>query len=103
MQRGFIVATKEEFEKLVVGKETTKVERINPYSYSIFQPFSVKGQQQVSGRNVWAWDGNREAPSLTPSFLHESPRKEYRIHLYFTKGEIDLLPDSTARFEEAYP
>jgi hypothetical protein len=43
--------------------------------------------------NVWGWDGNREAPTLRPSFLGK--RDRYRIHLHLTAGKIDLCGDST--------
>ena len=69
----------------------------NPWELSFYQPFSAKGQIQVNGRNVWKWDGNREAPTLTPSWLCDmsyGKGKNIRIHLLFTRGKIALLGDS---------
>lgn len=51
---------------------------------------------QKNQANVWGWDGNREAPTLTPSFLGD--RREhagYLIHLFLTGGRIQLCSDST--------
>jgi hypothetical protein len=86
----------------VVYEITEEVEGENgkePWTYPMHQPFSAKGIQQVNGRNVWGWDGNKEQPTLTPSFLLNY-LPAYRIHLYFTKGKINLLSDSTVVLEE---
>jgi hypothetical protein len=61
------------------------------------QPFAKAGNFEVGGvkddfHNVWAWNGNREAPSLTPSFLAEWTRSfsniAYVVHIYLTDGKI---------------
>lgn len=44
--------------------------------------------------NVWGWDGNTEAPSLTPSFLAKQGRP-YLMHAYLTAGQLVLCGDST--------
>jgi hypothetical protein len=67
-------------------------------TWTHYQPFSQKGMQQVNGRNVWGWDGNREAPTLTPSFVLDWGNG-MRVHLFFTKGKINLLSDSTVTLE----
>lgn len=51
--------------------------------------------------NVWGWDGNEAAPSLTPSFLAQETNKQgkrvrpYRMHSYLTAGALQVLSDST--------
>lgn len=40
--------------------------------------------------NIWSWDGNRENPTIRPSFLVPA----YRLHCFVTNGKIDVLPDS---------
>lgn len=51
--------------------------------------------------NLWGWDGNREAPTLTPSFLAQERNKKgeiirpYRMHSFLRAGQIDLCGDST--------
>ena len=64
------------------------------------QPFSKSGSFQIGGKidnhhNVWAWNGNKEAPSLTPSFLCEWNRSfrppnspNYVVHIYLVDGKI---------------
>jgi hypothetical protein len=52
--------------------------------------------------NVWGWDGNQEAPTLTPSFLALDAKgdrvlRPYRMHSYLTKGRLDVLGDSTVQ------
>lgn len=72
------------------------------FSY-MAQPFARgPGHTQVDGRNVWAWDGSWEAPTLTPSFLciDEDPlldgNREHalRVHLFLKAGCIELCSDS---------
>ena len=56
------------------------------------QLFSRKGLFQTSTKvNVWTWDGNKEEPTITPSFL----LPDFRLHLYVRKGKLDILPDTT--------
>jgi (2Fe-2S) ferredoxin len=40
--------------------------------------------------NIWSWDGNRENPTVRPSFLIP----DYHFHCFVTNGKIDVLPDS---------
>jgi hypothetical protein len=49
----------------------------------------------VNGQHVWSWDGNREAPTLTPSYLCEGGPFAARVHLFLVAGKIRLCPDST--------
>lgn len=68
----------------------------NPYIWTVFQPFKKSNTYTVKeGYYVWSWDGDREAPSLTPSFLQYDPR----AHLYLRKGKIELLGDSVVTLE----
>lgn len=48
---------------------------------------------QNNQANVWGWDGNKDAPTLSPSFLGH--RDRYLIHLFLKAGRIDLCGDST--------
>lgn len=52
--------------------------------------------KQINKRNVWAWDGNKEFPTLTPSFKLVGA---HVVHLFFTRGTINLLADSTVVLE----
>lgn len=50
--------------------------------------------------NVWGWDGNCEAPTLTPSYLALDTKdgkqlRPYRMHSFLTAGRIALCGDST--------
>ncbi len=89
--------TTEQIEHRQKNNESfTDFDIINPYSFTMFQPFK-KGStfQTEDGRNIWAWDGNKEIPTLTPSWLMDYPGDyPIRIHLFFTKGKINLLGDS---------
>lgn len=80
------------------------------YSY-MMQPFrrgsngkrpGFENEGNADRGNVWGWDGNREAPTLTPSFLCEDPGRggehplpPVRVHLHLTKGHIELGGDSS--------
>ena len=73
------------------------------FSY-MAQPFARgAAHTQVEGRSVWAWDGNWEAPTLSPSFLciEGDPTLEglnaqpVRVHLFLNAGKIQLCSDST--------
>lgn len=44
--------------------------------------------------NVWGWDGNREAPTLSPSFLAREGRP-YVMHSFLRSGKLELCGDST--------
>ncbi len=63
------------------------------WEFNCYQPFMKGTTCQVNRRNVWAWDGNKEQPSLSPSYLMDMD--EVKVHLYFIKGKIILLSDST--------
>lgn len=64
------------------------------FSY-MTQPFNREGRPTRRDRLVWAWDGNRDAPTLTPSFLCRDTRVV--VHLFLRNGAIDLCGDSTVR------
>lgn len=40
------------------------------------------------GRGEWEWDGNREAPTLSPSILHHS---EPKWHGYLRAGRLEIV------------
>lgn len=44
--------------------------------------------------NVWGWDGNTAAPTLTPSYLAYKHRP-YRLHSFLRAGRIELCGDSS--------
>lgn len=51
-------------------------------------------EKQEDKANVWGWDGNREAPTILPSFLAAKDRP-YLMHSYLTAGKLALCGDST--------
>jgi len=48
--------------------------------------------------NVWGWDGNVSAPTLTPSFLAKAHRP-YVFHMFLKQGKIELCADSTVSLD----
>jgi hypothetical protein len=60
------------------------------------QPF-LRGESKAFPLigNVWGWDGNREAPTLTPSFLVRWGGTPFMAHLFLQAGKVNLLADST--------
>jgi hypothetical protein len=52
--------------------------------------------------NVWGWDGNTEAPTLTPSYLAKKHRP-YCMHSFLRRGRLDLCGDSTVALSAAQP
>ena len=57
------------------------------------QLFARKGRAIINNRNVWAWDGNRDAPTLTPSY-RVWVGEPHVLHLHVSGGKLDILPDS---------
>lgn len=61
------------------------------------QPFrrgeSVGNEENGGLGIIWGWDGNRDAPTLTPSFFAEDG--VVRVHLFLRAGKIELCADST--------
>lgn len=61
-------------------------------------------EEKSSNRaNVWGWDGNEQAPSLSPSFLANRTNDEglgYLLHSYLKAGRLDLCGDSTVTLVE---
>jgi len=48
----------------------------------------------VSGRpNIWQWDGDKENPTITPSFHWF----DGGLHLFVRHGALDILPDTTIK------
>jgi hypothetical protein len=92
------VRTPEEIAKI---EAQGNVKCPNPLIFDgYFQPFSRKGSYQIGNQNIWAWDGNKEAPTLSPSFGIFQDDLGYRLHLYFQNGKINLCPDSTVTLEQ---
>ena len=59
------------------------------YLRQLFSKDGLKpGKNNVD--NIWQWDGNRENPTIRPSFLVP----DYHFHCYVTNGKIDVLSDS---------
>jgi hypothetical protein len=83
----------EEFNRVHEGQGTTMIEE--PWTFNLYQPFKTGNLCQIEGRNVWKWDGNREHPTISPSFLCDMLADGFRIHLFLIAGKIDLLSDST--------
>ena len=63
------------------------------------QLFSREGSAQVNGMNVWAWDGNRDAPTLRPSYRVTVGDGQV-LHLHVTEGKLDILPDSNIEHDD---
>jgi hypothetical protein len=83
-------------EELATKKSITT----NPYSFTIYQPFKAGTTSKSNDFNVWAWNGNKDKPTLTPSWLlnwSSGNNPAIRIHLFFTDGKINLLPDSNVQ------
>ena len=59
------------------------------------QPYTRAAPHYRDGEPVWRWDGNAEAPTLTPSFHHRS--RGVVVHLFLTRGAIRLCADSDAK------
>lgn len=81
------------------GREGTVVyvvdgfpERGGGTSLMAAQPFSLTGE-----RPCWKWDGDRAAPSLTPSFGWVNRDGTFLAHHYLTKGRIRDVGDGQAR------
>lgn len=47
------------------------------------------------GKPSWEWDGNLEAPTLSPSILTEASKHYSRCHSFLKAGVFDFLTDST--------
>lgn len=56
----------------------------------MLHPYRVSGE--ATGP-VWQWNGNAEAPTLTPSLLVDRDKPERRCHLFLTDGKIQFLGD----------
>lgn len=80
----------------------------------LHQPFARDGPKHYKGAteeevrknvaNIWKWDGNREAPTLDPSFLCVYPSEPgFRIHSYLRGGKLELLGDSTVNAHAPMP
>lgn len=82
---------------------------IHHWSY-FMQPFALGGHRLKPGAteeeirknlaNIWGWDGNRELPTLTPSFAGHDERMGAKVHLHLVKGQIQLCPDSNVTVGE---
>ncbi len=70
------------------------------FSYMV-QPFSRGGAKVDGFDKAWEWDGNRDAPTLSPSYVCEDRMTKARVHLFLRAGKIELCSDSTVRV--AYP
>ena len=61
----------------------------------IRQPYTRAAPHYRNGEPVWQWDGNAEAPTLTPSFHHTTGG--IVVHLWLTMGAIHFCADSDVR------
>jgi len=85
-----VTMTRTDEEMKTVGPGT-----LNPWKLYLHHPFQRSGLgKTVDGRNIWAWDGNREAPTLTPSFgcelspVSRSSASRVYVHIYLTAGKM---------------
>lgn len=67
-----------------------------PDGYDGIHTLPVNTKEEI-GKPVWTWDGNREAPTLSPSILtHGSENGLYsRCHSFLRNGVFEFLTDST--------
>jgi hypothetical protein len=68
--------------------------------YSFFCPGCDHGHVFfVAGSMVWAFDGNLESPTFSPSLLNTCPQhpdpKQRCCHLFLTAGKLHFLSDCT--------
>lgn len=83
--------------ELIYGRDTPE-EDAGEYQYTIHQRFE-EGDHHVleegNGveQNIWGWDGDRENPTLTPSFGHGEEEDGWRVHLHLTDGRIEPAND----------
>jgi len=71
------------------------------YLHQLFKKeliISSEGDKPTSCSYDWSWDGDRENPTLTPSFLWS----EGRLHLFVTHGNLDILPDTTVKCDKVF-
>jgi hypothetical protein len=71
------------------------------YTY-MAQPFALgASREDKNGRIMWGWDGDRTAPTLSPSFDCRAPAEPrrgipaHRAHLFLVRGRVELCSDST--------
>lgn len=52
--------------------------------------------EEIAGNkaNIWGWNGETEAITVSPSFLAAEGRP-YRLHSFLTRGALELCGDST--------
>lgn len=62
-----------------------------PDGYDGIHMLPVNVEKEI-GKPVWSWDGNREAPTLSPSILSEG---YCRCHSFLRNGIFEFLTDST--------
>lgn len=57
--------------------------------------FYCPGCKEYHGFNsAWTFDGDLEAPTVSPSLLTTMPgANEYRCHAFIKNGKIEYLPD----------
>jgi hypothetical protein len=90
------------------GPNTPKP-NLHHWSY-MMQPFALGNmrlrpgatQEEINDNraNIWGWDGNREAPTLQPSFLCDDKLMGVKVHLFLVKGQIQLCSDSNVTVGE---
>ncbi len=51
----------------------------------------------TTGPHKWKWNGSMEAPTFTPSVLHNKDGKSSLplCHVFIANGKIEFLPDCT--------
>jgi hypothetical protein len=50
-------------------------------------------KEQYPGCPVWAFNGDMQRPTFTPSLLNTLPAKGDRCHLFVKEGRIEFLGD----------
>lgn len=69
------------------------------FTTEYYQLFQEGEHEKVRGRNVWGWDGDKENPTLSPSFGHGQIEDGWYVHLFLKNGEIQPCADMALEAE----
>ncbi len=72
------------------------------HSAYLTQPFSLTKTEKWNGWNIWKWDGNRENPTLNPSFLVDFEMEKSKMHLFVRNGNLQILSDTTIDCKDVF-
>lgn len=92
------------FYSYIVGWKNEKTGKNDIYEAILRQPFKrtnsfVLPSPETNYYGIWVWDGNREEPTLSPSFLADFGNGD-KLHLFVKKGQLEILSDSTVDYRD---